>query len=341
MPGTQQPVSSPKLADVAQLARVSAATASRVLTGSARVRPQTRLRVEEAVASLGYVRQRAPRARAQPAETGSVAFVVCEENVKVFADPFFVRVLWSVGKVLAAADLQVVLLTMHSSKTCQAASRYLRSGHVDGAVIVSMHGRLSLDLESMHIPVVLIGRPMEGSEELCYVDADNVGGAERAVRHLIESGRSAVATIAGPPDMAPGVDRLVGYRKAMASAGLDDRGLIAYGDFSPASGEHALHRLLDRRPNIEAVFAASDLMAAGAIKALHSADRRVPCDVAVVGFGDELLAQHTSPPLSTVRQPIDAMGTRAARELLACMSKPSRPPCHIVLDTELVPRASA
>jgi DNA-binding LacI/PurR family transcriptional regulator len=141
--------------------------------------------------------------------------------------------------------------------------------------------------------------------------------------------------------MAPGVDRLVGYRKAMASAGLDDRGLIAYGDFSPASGEHALHRLLDRRPSIEAVFAASDLMAAGAIKALHSADRRVPCDVAVVGFGDELLAQHTSPPLSTVRQPIDAMGTRAARELLACMSKPSRPPCHIVLDTELVPRASA
>jgi DNA-binding LacI/PurR family transcriptional regulator len=340
VPGTQQPVSSPKLADVAQLARVSAATASRVLTGSARVRPQTRLRVEEAMASLGYVRQRAPRARAQPTETGSVAFVVCEENVKVFADPFFARVLWSMGKTLAPADLQVVLLSMHSSKTCQTASRYLRSGHVDGAVIVSMHGRLALDLESMHLPVMLIGRPTQGGEELCYVDADNLGGAEQAVRHLIESGRSAVATIAGPPDMAAGVDRLVGYRKAMASAGLDDRGLIVYGDFSPASGEHALRRLLDRRPNIEAVFAASDLMAAGAIKALHSAGRRVPCDVAVAGFGDELLAQHTNPPLTTVRQPIDAMGTRAAEELLTRISKPGRVPCHVVLDTELVLRAS-
>jgi DNA-binding LacI/PurR family transcriptional regulator len=343
VPGTQQHVPSPKLADVAQLARVSEATASRVLTGSARVRPQTRLRVEEAMASLGYVRQRAPRGGAKPARTGSVAFVVCEETVKVFADPFFARVLWSVSKALAPADLQVVLLSMHSSKTCQTASRYLRSDHVDGAVVVSMHGRLALplDLESMHIPVVLIGRPMQGGEELCYIDADNLGGAELAVRHLIESGRSAVATIAGPPDMAAGVDRLVGYRKAMASAGLDDRGLIVYGDFSPASGEHALHRLLDHRPDIEAVFAASDLMAAGAIKALHSAGRRVPCDVAVVGFGDELLAQHTSPPLTTVRQPIDAMGRQAVRELLARISKPGRAPCHVVLDTQLVPRVSA
>ena len=119
--------------------------------------------------------------------------------------------------------------------------------------------------------MVLIGRPMEGSEELSYVDADNVGGRSARRSGISSSrGRSLVATIAGPPDMAPGVDRLVGYRKAMASAGLDDRGLIVYGDFSPASGEHALYRLLDRRPNIEAVFAASDLMAAGAIRALHS-----------------------------------------------------------------------
>jgi DNA-binding LacI/PurR family transcriptional regulator len=141
--------------------------------------------------------------------------------------------------------------------------------------------------------------------------------------------------------MAPGVDRLLGYRKAMTSAGLDDRGLIVYGDFSPASGEHALYRLLDRRPNIQAVFAASDLMAAGALRALHGSGRRVPYDVAVVGFGDEMLAQHTDPPLTTMRQPIDAMGAQAAREILARISKPSRDPCHVVLDTELVLRDSA
>jgi DNA-binding LacI/PurR family transcriptional regulator len=161
------------------------------------------------------------------------------------------------------------------------------------------------------------------------------------VARLIEGGRSLVATIAGPPDMAPGVDRLLGYRKAMASAGLDDRSLVVYGDFSPASGEHALYRLLDRRPNIQAIFAASDLMAAGALRALHVSGRRVPDDVAVVGFGDEMLAAHTVPPLTTVRQPIDAMGAQAARELLAHISKPGRDPCHVVLDTELVLRDSA
>ena len=249
--------------------------------------------------------------------------------------------LWSISKELASADLQVVLLALHSSKTFDTGSRYLRSGHVDGAVIVSMHGRLPLNPESLGIPVVFIGRPMPGGEELSYVDADNLGGAQRAVQHLIDGGRCQVATIAGPPDMAPGVDRLLGYRKAMTSAGLDDRGLIVYGDFSPASGEHALRRLLDHRPNLEAVFAASDLMAAGALRALHGIGRRVPHDVAVVGFGDEMLAQHTDPPLTTMRQPIDAMGAQAARELLARISKPGRDPCHVVLDTELVLRDSA
>jgi DNA-binding LacI/PurR family transcriptional regulator len=342
VPGTQQPAPLPRLADVAQLARVSSATASRVLTGSARVRPQTRYRVEQAVASLGYVRNRAPRGGgAQAKRAGSIAFVICEENVKVFADPFFARLLWSISKELASADLQVVLIALHSSKTCHTGARYLRGGHVDGAIIVSMHGRLPLDLDGLGIPVVFIGRPTQGGEEHSYVDADNLGGAQRAVRYLIDAGRSVVATVAGPPDMAPGVDRLLGYRKAMASAGLDDRCLVVYGDFSPASGEHALRRLLDRRPNIEAVFAASDLMAAGVIRALHCAGRRVPADVAVVGFGDEILAQHTDPPLTTVRQPIDAMGAQAARELLARIGKPTCDPSHVVLDTELVPRDSA
>jgi len=141
--------------------------------------------------------------------------------------------------------------------------------------------------------------------------------------------------------MAPGVDRLLGYRKAMASAGIDDRGLVVYGDFSPASGEHALRRLLDRRPNIRAVFAASDLMAAGVIRALRGTGLRVPKDVAVIGFGDEILAQHTDPLLTTVRQPVDAMGRQAARELLARITRPSRDPCHLVLDTDLVLRDSA
>src|SRR5580693_9015978 len=130
----------PTLADVARLAGVSSATASRVLTGSARVAPQTRDRVHEAVTRLGYVRNRAARS-AQPRRAGSIALVVCEENMKVFADPFFPRLLWAVGKALASADLQLVLPTLHSSQNYHTVSRYLRSGHVDGAVFASMHNR--------------------------------------------------------------------------------------------------------------------------------------------------------------------------------------------------------
>ncbi len=332
-------VAPPTLADVAQLAGVSSATASRVLTGSARVRPQTRRKVEEAMATLGYVRNRAARS-ADSRRAGSIAFVVCEENVKFFADPFFARLLWGVSKELASVDLQLVLLTVHSPRECQTVSRYLRSGHVDGALFVSMHGRLPFDLASLGIPLMLCGRPVSGGEGLSYVDANNIGGAEMAVKHLIDKGRLAVATIAGPPDMGPGIDRLLGYRKAMTAATGYDLGMVAYGDFSRASGEHAVFRLLSHRPNLDAIFAASDLMASGAMRALRRTGRRVPDDVAIIGFDDSLLAQHTDPPLTTVRQPVEGMAARMVRELLALIGRAGRDPVQVVLDTELIVRES-
>ena len=140
--------------------------------------------------------------------------------------------------------------------------------------------------------MVLAGRPFGNDEDLSYVDADNVGGARMAVRYLLSHGRGTVATVAGPPDMAPGVDRLRGYRLTMADAGLSDSGLIVFGDFSRVSADHAAYRLLDRRPGLDAVFVASDLMAAGALRVLRRSGRRVPDDVAVIGFEDSPLARH-------------------------------------------------
>jgi DNA-binding LacI/PurR family transcriptional regulator len=334
------PVGPPTLADVASLAGVSSATASRVLTGSARVRPQTRDKVELAMTRLGYVRNRAARASASR-RVGSIALVMGEETVKVFADPFFGRILRTVSKALSAADLQLVMLTLHSPRDYRTVSRYLRNGHVDGALFVSMHGRADFDYASLGIPLVLCGRPVASSSALSYVDADNVGGAEAAVRYLLDSGRKAVATIAGPPDMAPGIDRLLGYRKALAGAGALDSGMIAYGDFSLISGQHALFRLIDHRPGIDAVFAASDLMAAGALHALRRLGRRVPHDVAVIGFDDMPSAQQTDPKLTTVRQPVDAMGVRMVSELLAQIADPAWEPTRVVLDTQLILRGSA
>ena len=334
------PAVPPTLADVAHLAGVSSATASRVLTGSARVRPQTRDKVEQAMTRLGYVRNRAARSPASW-QAGSIALVVAEETVKVFADPFFARVLRSVSKALSAADLQLVMLTLHSPRDYHTVSRYLRSGHVDGALFVSMHGRPDFDYASLGIPLVLCGRPVAGGSTLSYVDADNIGGASAAVRYLLDSGRKAVATIAGPPDMAPGIDRLLGYRQALAVASAPDPGMIAYGDFSLMSGQHALFRLIDHRPGIDAVFAASDLMAVGALHALRRLGRRVPRDVAVIGFDDLPAAQQADPRLTTVRQPVDGMGSRMVSEILAQIADPDREPSHVVLDTQLILRGSA
>ena len=266
MPGAEAKLRA-KLADVAVAAGVSPATASRVLTGSAPVRPKTRQQVEAAIADLGYVRNRAPRASSSRG-TGSIAFMVCEDNARVFSEPFFPLMLRSVSRELSARGIQLVLLTAHSARDYQIASRYLRSGHVDGALLVSMHGQRPLDLHSLGVPVVLAGRSFGGGDDISYVNADNAGGARMAVEYLLKSGRETVATIAGPPDMAPGADRLTGYRKAMAEAGLGDPSLVVFGDFGRVSAEHALYRLLDRRPGIDAVFAASDLMAAGVLGAL-------------------------------------------------------------------------
>jgi DNA-binding LacI/PurR family transcriptional regulator len=124
--------------------------------------------------------------------------------------------------------------------------------------------------------VVLAGRPFGNDEGLSFVDADNVGGARMAVRYLLSHRRGAVATVTGPPDMSPGVDRLRGYRLTMAEAGLSDSGLIVFGDFGRVSAEHAVYRLLDRRPGLDAVFIASDLMAAGALRALRRAAAGFP-----------------------------------------------------------------
>jgi DNA-binding LacI/PurR family transcriptional regulator len=212
---------------------------------------------------------------------------------------------------------------------------------VDGAFFVSMHTGPDFDFTSLGIPVVVCGRPVSGGDGVSYVDADNVEGARKAVNYLLGSGRTAVATIAGPPDMSPGIDRLLGYRKAMAAVGVTDGGMIAYGDFTRRAGEHALHRLIDHRPRLDAVFVASDLMAAGVLHALSRLGRRVPDDVAVLGFDDLPLSLHTVPRLSTVRQPVDAMAAQMVREMLGQVSDPGRSPTRAVLDTELVLRESA
>jgi DNA-binding LacI/PurR family transcriptional regulator len=163
-----------------------------------------------------------------------------------------------------------------------------------------------------------------------------------AMAHLLDGGRRSIATIHGTLDMSSGLDRLEGYRDALRDAGLvHDPGLEAAGNYHPVTAADAMRDLLDRRPGLDAVFAASDSMAAAAIRVLQESGRRVPEDVAVVGFDDSLVARTTRPELSTVRQPIEAMGREMARLLLRQIDEPGSAPSQVVFATELVVRESS
>jgi DNA-binding LacI/PurR family transcriptional regulator len=171
-----------------------------------------------------------------------------------------------------------------------------------------------------------------------FVDVDSAGGAALATRHLIERGRTTIATITGPQDMVAGIDRLTGYRQALQEARR--RPVIEFGDFTLESGVAAMSRLIEHEPGLDAVFAASDLMASGAIQALRRAGRRVPDDVAVVGFDDVELAAHTDPPLTTVHQPIYEIGLELARQVVR-IADGEEPQPRVILPTSLVFRRSS
>jgi DNA-binding LacI/PurR family transcriptional regulator len=326
------------LENVAELARVSRATASRVLTANPRVSPESRRAVERAARKLGYIPNHAARALAT-GHSDAVALVISEPTSLIFGDPFFPRLIRGIGEVLAARDKQLILLAPQSATDIDRLERFVAAGHSDGVLLVSLHGVHPLPgrLAARGIPVVVGGRPAE-ADLFTYVDIDNVGGAFAAVTHLAGRGRRMITTISGPQDMPPGRDRLLGYRSALEAVGLPlDEGAEESADFTQEGGEQAMRRLLERRPWLDAVFAASDLMAAGALRSLAEAGRRVPDDVAVVGYDDDPVAASTSPPLTSVRQPIEEMGREMARLLLEVMHAPRR----VILTTELQVRLSS
>jgi DNA-binding LacI/PurR family transcriptional regulator len=206
-------------------------------------------------------------------------------------------------------------------------------------MVASVHGAdpLPAALARMGVPVLCNGRPL-GRQSVPYVDVDSVSGSAAAVRHLVGIGRQRIATIAGPQDMVAGIDRLAGYRAELR--GSTRRSIVAVGDFTRESGEAAMRQLLDDDPRLDAVFVASDLMATGAMRTLRKAGRRVPDDVAVVGFDDIELARYTEPPLTTVRQPIVDLGRELARQLLR-LAGGEEIEQALVLPTDLVIRESA
>jgi DNA-binding LacI/PurR family transcriptional regulator len=336
-PGRRAPAT---LEMVAAEAGVSRSTVSRVVNRSPRVSPDAVDSVSAAIRKLNYVPNRAARSLAIR-QTMAVALVVPEETSRFFGDPYFAAVISGIMSRLDESDY-VLNLLVASSDPGHKTTRYLLGGNVDGALVVSHHrsGQSFAEVGTL-IPVVFGGRPVGSNEgEPHYVDVDNVGGGRMAAEHLLAHGHRRIATITGPLDMPGGIDRLRGWRDALAEAGRPTD-LVANGDFTAEGGERAMAELLDRDPDLDAVFAASDLMATGAIATLSRRGRSVPADVAVIGYDDSPGAAAGPVPLTTIGQPSVEMGARMADMLLGLLHGEPEAEAPLILPARLVRRASA
>ncbi|MFD7704436.1 LacI family DNA-binding transcriptional regulator [Streptomyces caelestis] len=331
----------PTIKTVAARAGVGRTTVSRVVNGSDLVSADARARVLAAIKELNYVPNSVARGLVTN-RTNAVALVIPESESRLGSEPFFAALIRGVSGALAESRTQLQLMLVRDQSERDQLTETVAAHRVDGVLLVSVHAddRLPGMLEEMGLPTVLAGR-RDAGERLSYVDSDNAGGATAAVRHLLHRGRRRIATITGPLDMDVGRSRLAGWRTAHREAGVaaDDL-LIEGGDFTEEGARRAMCSLLERAPDLDAVFAASDLMAVGALAELRRRRRRVPDDVAVVGYEDSILARHTAPPLTTVRQPVEEIGRTMAR-ILTGITQQGGPRQQRTLPTELVVRESS
>jgi LacI family transcriptional regulator len=329
--------------DVAQLAGVSRTTVSLVLNHveGTQISPETARRVFEAAEQLGYV----PDANAQALASRRsqlIGLVLARRLHTIASDTYLTQILEGVVDTLSATGYRLLVDVVEEVIDRQAYLRLVRANHVDGLLISGprLDDAALEGLVADGFPAVLIGS-LPGVD-LCSVDVDNQAAARQAVEHLIRLGHRRIACIPhASPTFAASLDRLTGYREALATHRLPyDTALVQYADFSPQSGYTAMQALLQAAPGFTAAFVSSDTVAVGALSALRTANLSVPQEVAVVGFDDLPLAGFTTPALTTVALPVTGMAQAACQILLRQLA--GQPPiaCHVRLESRLVVRES-
>jgi LacI family transcriptional regulator len=328
------------LESLAKMIGVSRSTISRVINGSPNVSPEVREKVLKAIQSTGFHPNAAARSLASQ-RSWMIGLVLPRNVASFFTDPYFPQLTQGIAYSCNEHDLSLTLFLVSSKKDEEKIyPRILRSKMLDGVLIQSGEAAdiLINQLAVSNLPMVVLGRPWE-AKNVTYIDVDNVESAVKATHHLVNLGYRRIATITGTPNSTVSVDRLEGYRKCLALAGRDyDPDLVAEGDFTENGGYEAMKQLLLQKA--DAVFCASDMMAAGAIRAIQEVGLRIPEDVALVGFDDIPLSGLTKIKLTTVRQPIEQFGIKAVELLIDLIEKGNKPARRMFLDTELVIRES-
>jgi LacI family repressor for deo operon, udp, cdd, tsx, nupC, and nupG len=323
--------------DVAAAASVSYQTVSRVINDRPDVAIDTRLRVRRVIQELGYQPSAAARSLASR-RTRTLGLITAD-----FSDYFFTQVI--VGAEAEARRMDYFFILGSTERNPSDEPEYLRllaEREVDGILFA----RPSTEHDSEHVlSLIHRGVPLVTTnyyipnEQLMVVDVDNVDGGRQAASALIEAGHREIAMIAGPPSWKSVQDRTRGCQQALAEANIPfEPSLIEHGDWSYASGQDAVERLLRGSARFTALFAQNDRMAIGAIHALRKAGRAVPEDIAIVGYDDIPVAAYCHPPLTTIHQPMAKVGQVATRLLIQIIENPDLERKEVLLKPRLVRR---
>lgn len=327
------------LEDIARETGVSRSTVSRVINNSPNVRDDVRRKVQEAIQRNQFHPHAAARALASQ-HTSTIGLILPQTISFFFTDPYYAHLTRGIAQACNQHDYTLAFFLVASTEDEERIfPRVCGSGMLDGVVVQSGHhgdqgiiGRLV----DAGLPLVVLGRPFR-SDNVTYLDIDNINASYHATSHLIRQGRKRIATIAGPSTSTVGLDRLEGYRKALADRGMPiDQSLITEGDFTETGGYYAMQRLLPAKP--DAVFATSDAMAIGAIRATRDAGLTIPQDVAFVGFDDLPMASLAEIQLTTMRQPVVQFGAQGVETLIDQIENGTTSPRRIIMDTELIIR---
>ena len=301
--------------DIAEQARVSISTVSRVINGTAPVAEQTRERVLNVITRLGYK----PNLFAQGLAGGQSKTIGV--LTQLIGSPFYDVILRGILNSIEGSSYSLLFADggWNAEKDRLAINMFMQR-QVDGLIIIKGHSSEELLVEiGSEIPIIIVGREIPDLKEQC-ISFDDLDAAFKATNYLIESGHLRIAHITGLLNHQDAIERRDGYLKALKEAGIDPNPeLIIEGDFTEPSGRMAIEMLLMRGHVFSAIFAANDQMAYGARLALHRHGLRVPEDVSIVGFDDQAPSAYMIPPLTSIRRPPLEIGEVAGQELINMM----------------------
>lgn len=331
------------LRELAAMAGVSPSTASLVLNGRpCRVSEATRRRIKETARSYAYYPHGVARSLVT-SKSHTLGFLIPD-----ICNPFFTGIARGIEDRALDFGYSVIFCSTDDSQSQEdRLLSMLRSRSVDGLIIAltaDREGNLP-HFNPYHIPTILIDRDYDIPGITGRVLVDNYSGAKRAVGHLLERGYRRIAFLGGPPQARSARDRFKGYQDALLEAGLDWQ-VFPYrsGAYSLESGARMIEDMREEWPQMDALFCANDMIAVGAMKVLQTSGRRIPEDIALVGFDDSLVAAMVTPALTTMQQPIYQIGREAVDLLIRQLeAEDGEPPLRdrVILPTQLIVRDSA